>query len=279
MVKGFKDRNGKFHPINQGRVGKTRYAKVRYSNGAGSAQILEKENRDFANKIKQRYNQFKANQDEKFQKDIDLRRKFQNKLITAFRQARAQNVREGRDLEKFVRQQIPDLPRDKGIEKFVKGVLRDFVRQEARLEKVKVGKSEEEKQKLQDSFEQSLKQSEVKFREAQVDQNKKFRDESEKREKKQNAEIEKLEKKVKDKEDAERQAEKDADEVRKKVKQGASQPEQASAEAKADASEKKAEQQAKEETTFADQVAEELQKDKQEAKTEDFSFGFPEEVI
>lgn len=274
MVKGFKDRNGKFHPINQGRVGKTRYAKVRYSNGAGSAQVLEKENRDFANKIKERYNQFKANQEEKFQKDIDLRRKFQNKLITSFRQARAQNVREGRDLEKFVRQQIPDLPRDKGIEKFVKGVLRDFVKQEARLEKVKAGKSEEEKQKLQDAFEQSLKESELKFREAQTIQNTKFREESEKREKKQNTEIEKLEKKVKDKEDAERQATKDAENARKASKENKPQ-----AEAKAEASEKKAEQEQKEETTFADQVAEELQKDKQEAKTEDFSFGFPEEVI
>ncbi len=259
LVKGFKDRDGKFHPINQGRVGKTRYAKVRYSNGAGSAQILEKQNRDFANKIKERYNQFKANQEEKFQKDIELRRKFQNKLIVAFRQARAQNVKEGRDLEKFVRQQIPDLPRDKGIEKFVKGVLRDFVKQEARLEKVKSGKSEEEKQKLQDAFEQSIRESEVRFKDAQVDQNKKFREDTEKREKKQNAEIEKLEKKVKDKEDAERKAEKDADEARKKEQQGASQAEQASAEAKAETSEKKAEQEAKEETTFADQVAEELQ--------------------
>jgi len=274
LVKGFKDRDGKFHPIKQGRVGKTRYAKVRYSNNAGSTQILEKQNRDFANKIKERYNQFKANQDDKFQKDIELRRKFQNKLITAFRQARAQNVREGRDLEKFVRQQIPDLPRDKGIEKFVKGVLRDFVKQEARLEKVKAGKSEEEKTKLQDAFEQSLKDSELKFRDAQVDQNKKFREESEKREKKQNAELDKLKKKVKDKEDAERQAEKDAENAR-----NASIENKPQAEAKAEASEMKAEQEAKEETTFTDQVTEEFQKDMQEAKTEDFSFGFPEEIV
>jgi len=278
LVKGFK-RDGKFHPITQGRVGKTRYARVRYSNGAGSAETIEQEIKDFARRTKDRYNKYKANQDEKFHQDIEMRRKFQSRLIKSFRQARDQNIREGKDLEKFIRQQIPDLPRDKGIEKFVKGVLHDFVKQEAQLQRNKQGKGEEEKKRLQETFEKSLTEAEIRFRDVQVDQDKKFRQESEKREKDNKAEIDKLKKKVKDKEDAEKQARKDADEARKKEQQGASQEEQKKADEKAKASEHKAEQEQKEETTFADEVKEEFKEEKQEVKTEDFSFGFPEEIV
>jgi len=281
LVRGFKDRDGKFHPIGQsGGVRKSRQtSKVRYSNGSGSAQILEKQNRDFANKIKDRYNQFKANQLENFNDEIAMRRKFRGRLIIAYRQAIRQKIKSGRDLEKFIRGKIPDLPQEKGINKFVTKVLREFKKQEESLEKDKRGKSKEEKEALDTLFEDSLKESEAQFRIVQTDQDTKFRDEVDKRDAKHKKEIEKLEQKAKDAEDSLRQRDKDKADADKKEKEGASQEEQKKADDKAQESEKQAEQEQKEETTFADEVADELKKDQQEAKTEDFSFGFPSEIV
>lgn len=280
MAKGFKDQDGKFHPIGQSGVSrKSRTRNVRYSNGVGSAQILEKENRDFANKIKERYNQFKANQLDSFNEEVAMRRKFRGRLITAYRQAVRQNIKSGKDLEKFIRQQVPDLPQERGINKFVTKVLKEFKKQEESLEKSKRGKSEEEKTKLETQFELSLKESETQFRIVQAQQDKKFREEAEKRDKDSQKKIDKLEKEAKEAEDANKQAQKDADEARKKEKEGASQEQQKKADEKAEESAKQAEKEQKDETTFADEVAEELKQDKQEAKTEDFSFGFPSEIV
>jgi len=280
LVKGFKDSSGKFHPTGQIGVSKrTRYAKVRYSNGAGSMQVLEQSVKDFATNRKVAYQKFKANQEDKFQKDLELRRKFRSKLISAYRQARAQNVKSGRDLEKFIRGQIPDLPKDKGINKFVETVIREFKKQEGKLESQKKGKSEEEKAKLDQAFENSLKQSEAQFRVVQAEQEKKFRVESDKRDTENKKEIEKLKKKAQDLEDANTQKEKDRKEADRLEKENASKAEQASAEQKAKESEKMVVQEQKDETTFANEVISELKEDTKEVKQEDFDFGFPEAIV
>ncbi len=57
------------------------------------------------------------------------------------------------------------------------------------------------------------------------------------------------------------------------------QQELAEAQKQAEESAKQAVIEAKQETTFASDVAEELKVEKQEIKNEDFSFGFPEEIV
>jgi len=167
MVVGFK-RNNKFIPTGQKMVSKSRKSRIRYANGAGMDQILEQSIKDFATKRKNAYNAYKANQEEKFNKEIALRRKFQSRLITAFRQAQRQNIKSGRDLEKFIRAQIPDLPKEKDTGKFVVRILRDFKKQEEQLEKSKRGKSPEEKTALEKSFNDSLIESEQVFKKSLV---------------------------------------------------------------------------------------------------------------
>ena len=176
MAVGFK-RDGKFIPTGQKMLSKTRKSRTRYANGAGMDQILEQSIRDFASKRKQAYNNYKANQDAKFEKEIALRRKFQSRLIRAFRLANAQNIKSGRDLEKFIRAQIPELPKEKDTAKFVVNVLKDFKKQEEQLEKSKKGKGKEEQQALQKVFDDSLKDSETEFIKQQTEQDRLFRNE------------------------------------------------------------------------------------------------------
>ncbi len=270
MVKGFKDDSGKFHPIGQRGVSKnSRKSRVRYSNGA--SLLLDQSIRDFARNRKEAYKTYKANQEEKFNRELEMRRRFQGKLIVAFRQARAQNVKQGRDLEKFIRQQIPDLPKEKGIEKFVQNVLRDFVKQEARLEKEKKGKSEVDKKALQDAFDDSLTRSKATFEKIQSEQDIEFAKEQKKQADKNQKNIQKLEKEAKQADDARKQLEKDVKEAQEKQTKEATE--------KAEQSAKKVDKEEKDEATFANEVAQELKEDKQELKTEDFSFGFPEEIV
>ncbi len=270
MAVGFK-RDGKFIPTGQKMVSKTRKSRIRYANGAGMEQILEQSIKDFATKRKNAYNDYKANQEAKFEKEIALRRKFQSKLIKAYRFAKAQNVQSGRDLEKFIRAQIPDLPKEKNTAKFVVRVLRDFNEQEKRLEKAKKGKSEEEQTALQKAFEDSLRDSAIAFQEQQNDQDKKFNAEQKKIDDKNEKNRQKLEKENKEKADAIKKQKEAQEEARKKQTK--------EAEEKVEQAEKEVKKESQDVTTFAEDVTEELKKDKEEIKTEDFSFGFPEEIV
>ena len=359
MAVGFK-RDGKFIPTGQKMVSKSRKSRVRYANGAGMDQILEQSIRDFASKRKDAYNNYKANQEAKFDKEIALRRRFQSRLIKAWRLANAQNIKSGRDLEKFIRAQIPDLPKEKDTAKFVVNVLKDFKKQEEQLSKSKKGKTKEEQQALQKVFDDSLKDSETEFKKVQVEQDRVFRNEqnkidgeneakrkkarqeadnAEKAEQKAREDEEDAKRKQKETEEAVEQARKDKEEADKKEKEAQvaeemakqeqaqaqkqdeesakreqmevqaqkdkeeaeealeeqkvaeriekesaeaeqrAQQEQAEAQKQAEESAKQAEIEAKQETTFANEVAEELKEEKQDIKTEDFSFGFPEEIV
>jgi len=341
MAVGFK-RDGKFIPTGQKMVSKSRRSRVRYANGAGMDQILEQSIRDFASKRKDAYNNYRANQEAKFDKEVALRRKFQSRLIKAWRLANAQNIKSGRNLEKFIRAQIPELPKEKGIDKFVVNVLRDFKKQEEQLAKSKKGKGKEEQQALQKVFDDSLKDSETEFIKQQTEQDRLFRNEQNKidgeneakrkkarqeaedaqkaeqkktedeinaKRKEKEAEVaeeiakkdkEEADKKQKEAEVAEAQAQKDKDDsdkqhaeeealeqqkVADRIERESAEAElralkeQQEAQKQAEESAKQAEIESKQETTFASEVAEELKEAKQEIKTEDFSFGFPEEIV
>ncbi len=359
MAIGFK-RDGKFIPTGQKMVSKSRRSRVRYANGAGMDQILEQSIRDFASKRKEAYNNYRANQEAKFDKEIALRRKFQSRLIRAWRLANAQNIKSGRNLEKFIRAQIPELPKEKGIDKFVVNVLKDFKKQEEQLAKAKKGKGKEEQQALQKTFDKSLEDSETEFIKQQTEQDRLFRNEQNKidgeneakrkqarkeaedaqtaeqkktedeinaKRKQKEAEVaeeiakkdkEEADKKEKETQEAEAKAQQEQAEAQKQEEESAkreqmeaqaqrdkeeaeeaqeqqkvaeriekesaeaeakAQQEQAEAQKQAEQSAKQAEIEAKQETTFASEVAEELKQDKQDIKTEDFSFGFPEEIV
>ncbi len=279
MAVGFK-RNNKFIPTGQKMLSPTRKSRTRYANGAGMDQILEQAIRDFASKRKQAYNNYKANQDAKFERELTLRRKFQGKLITAYRQANAQKIRSGRELEKFIRAEIPDLPKDKETAKFVVNVLRDFNKQEEQLEKAKKGKGKEEQLALQKTFDESLTKSELSFKTAQSKRDTEFANQQAKMNKEKEKEIDKLRKEAREADEARKEAEKKAKESAKTQKDpNATQEEKTEAKQEAKQAEQTAQKEEKDETTFADDVAEELKKDTQEVKTEDFSFGFPEEIL
>lgn len=278
MVSGFKDEKGRFHPIQKYKRS-SRRPRVRYSNDSASTEKLNQEVKNFSTKIRDRYNQYKANQLEEFNREIALRRKFQGRLITAYRQARAQQIKDPRKMEKFIRQQIPDLPHDKSINKFVVSVIKDFQQSEKELEKQKKGKSEDEKKALQDDFDNSLKESEAIFKNIQGDQDEKFAKETKKQEEAFKKKIEKLEKQAKEQEEKARQAEKDAEEARRTAQSDASQEEKKEATMDAQESREEAKEEAQQTQDFAQDVFEELKKEEQKINSADFNFGFPQEII
>ena len=270
-------KDDKFHPITQyGGVSKNN--RVRYSNNIGSQQLLQESVKLFARKTKEKYNEYKAKQDAKFEKDLEMRRKFEGRLISAYMLARKQQISSPRDLEKFIRQQIPDLPKGKETDEFVVRTLRDFKNRIENLEKSQKGKPKEEQKALEDEFKDSIRESQASFKKIQAEQDKKFVDDQKKYREEINKKLEKLEKEAQEKEDAVKQMKKDFEELQKKKKEGASKEEQQNAQHKADESAKKAEKESKDETTFASDVAEELKKD--EAKIEfDFSESFPSGIV
>jgi len=280
LVSGFKDKDGKFHPIGKSGVRKSRQsAKIRYANDSSLSSMLGQSVKDFAKFNRDKYNTFKTEQDKKFDEELVLRRKFRVSLIKSFRLARAQEITRPKELEKFIRQQIPDLPKGKATNRFVEKVLKEFIKEEKRFKNKLSGKSAEEKEMLETQFEHALDESESQFRVIQAKQDKKFRDDADRREKEYKDKITKLNKEAKDVEDANRQRDKDRADADRKEKAGAPKEEQERAEKKADASEHKAEQEEKQETTFAHDVEQELKKDTAEVKTEDFDFGFPSEIV
>lgn len=301
MVTGFKDSSGKFHPINQ-QKGVSRKSRVRYSNGAGSAQEIDAEVRNFGTKIRDRYNKFKAEQQEEFKRETAIRRKYGGKLITAYRLAQKQQVKDGRDLEKFIRRQIPDLPKDKSTNRFVVNLLREFKKSVKNLEKKKKGKSEDEIKALQSDFEDSLVETQALFDNQQKDQEAQFERDEVKRKSDLKKKIEKQNKEAKEAREAEdervkkereaEQAKEDAKKAEQEAKQ-ASEDEKKRAEADAKQAEenakraeqeaKQAEQEAQKEEkqaeNFSTKVFDELKMEEDKLSQPDFDFGFPEEIV
>lgn len=273
MVTGFK-KDGVFHPITKGR-GVSKNSRVRYANDTGSSQEINQGVKAFARKVKQRHDQFKANQKENFNRELETRRKFEGKLIEAFRQGRAQGVNNSRKMEKFIRQAIPDLPDDKQTNKFVVRVLKDFIDREKELERRKKGKSDIDKEELQEEFEKSLKDSRALFETLQAKQDTEFAKETAKIIKEKEKESKKFEQERDDAIKKQKEAEEKARNTAKDP--NATTEEKNKAEQQAQQTEKEAEKTEEKQQDFAQEVLDELQKVETSVQSEDV--GFPSEII
>jgi len=280
LVKGFKDKDGKFHPIGQSGVRKNRQiSKIRYSNDTGLTQILGQSVKDFAKLNRDRYNIWKVDQEDKFQEELVLRRKFRVPLIRAFRLARAQEIRKPKELEKFIRQTIPDLPSGKKTNRFVEKVLKEFIKEETRFKSRISGKSEEEKKKLEIAFEEALTESEKVFNNIQSQRDEAFAKQEKQDTQKFQKRIEKLDTESKKHKDAEEQLKKDNEALKKRLQQDASKADINEAKEKAQDSAQEEKKEQKDETNFASDVFDELAKDQQKSESMDFEFGFPSEIV
>jgi hypothetical protein len=280
LVKGFKDKDGKFHPIGQSGVRKTRQvSKVRYSNDTGLSQILGQSVKDFAKLNRDRYNTWKSEQEDKFQEELVLRRKFRVPLIRAFRLARAQEIRKPKELEKFIRQNIPDLPSGKKTNRFVEKVLKEFIKEETRFKSKIAGKSEEEKKKLETAFEMALTESEAVFNKIEKERDQAFAKQEKQDTEKFQKKINKLNEEAKKHQDAEEQLRKDNEALKQRMNQDASKADINEAKEKAQGSAQEEKQEQKDETNFASDVFDELARDQQKSESMDFEFGFPSEIV
>lgn len=278
MARGFKDTEGKFHPITQYAGGKKKNQSHRYANDSGLSSMLERSVKDFATKRKNQFKEFKETQNQKFQEEIDMRRRFSGKLIIAFRLAQKQGIKNPKQLEKFIRAQIPDLPEGRDTNRFVEKVLREFVKQERDFSKKIKGKSEAEQKLLKQAFDQSIIDSENRFAEIQKDLDKKFEEQAKKDAKEFEEKQKKLKKEENDRIQAEKKERQAKEELEKKKQSGASESEIKQAEQKVEQTEKIADVEAKEEKDFAMDVLEELEKEKNQMNNE-FEVGFPSEII
>jgi len=280
LVKGFKDKDGKFHPIGQSGVRKIRQiSKIRYSNDTGLTQILGQSVKDFAKLNRDRYNIWKVDQEDKFQEELVLRRKFRVPLIRAFRLARAQEIRKPKELEKFIRQTIPDLPSGKKTNRFVEKVLKEFIKEETRFKSRISGKSEEEKKKLEIAFEEALTESEKVFNNIQSQRDEAFAKQEKQDTQKFQKRIEKLDTESKKHKDAEEQLRKDNEALKKRIQQDTSKADINEAKEKVQESAQEEKKEQKDETNFASDVFDELAKDQQKSESMDFEFGFPSEIV
>jgi len=276
MVKGFKDRDGKFHPVQNYH---RKSSRVRFANDSGLSEILSKGVKDFATLNRDRYNSWKEVQNEKFQEDLQLRRKFRVPLIKAYKLARDQEITRPKELEKFIRQNIPDLPQGKKTNRFVEKVLGEFIREERRFKQKISGKSEAEQKKLTDAFEMALTESQAVFNKIESQRDEKFAQQEKNDHAKWLKKIERLENDAKKHNDAEKQHNKDMDELKKRMDKGAPKEDVNQAKEKAEQSEKKAETEQKQETTFAQDVFDEMAKDQEKSENKEFEFGFPSEIV
>ena len=278
MVTGFKDDKNKFHPITQYAGGKRKSQSYRYANDSGLSTMLEQSVKDFARNRKNQFQRYREEQNRKFQEEIDMRRRFSGRLIQSFRLAQKQGITNPKQLEKFIRGQIPDLPHGRSTNKFVEKVLKEFVKQEKQFEKNISGKSEAEQKLLRQAFDQSIVDSEKRFEQIQKDLDKKFDEQRKKEEQEFKKKQEKLKKEEQDRVKAQKEAKQAEEELKKKKQSDASQEEIAKAEQKVEQTEKIAEKEAKQEQDFAMEVLEELEKEKQKMSQE-FEVGFPTEII
>lgn len=279
MVTGFK-RDGVFHPITQYR-GVSRNSRVRYANGIGSSQQLNEEAKSFAKKIKQRYEQHKAQQQDDFNRELSLRRKYESRLISAYRLAKRQQINDPKKLERFIRSQIPDLPNDKTMNKFVVNVLRDFKKSEEELARKKKGKSEAEQKALEEDFTASLKASDLIFQKLQKDQETKFAEDQKAFNEKIAKQNEKLKKEVEQAEEARKNAVKKAEDARKTAQNpNATEEEKKKTQEEAGKAEQSAKKEEKESVNFAQDVYDELRKEAEKVSKEtEVEVGFPEGII
>ncbi len=280
MVRGFKDRDGKFHPIGQSGVRKSRQtSKVRYANDAGLSQILGQSVKDFATLNRNRYNTWKTEQETKFEEDLVLRRKFRVPLIRAFRLARAQEIKKPKELEKFIRQNIPDLPKGKKTNRFVEKVLKEFVKEEARFKSRISGKTEDEKKELEKAFEMALTESEAVFNKIEKERDASFEKQEKQDTEKWQKRIDKINAEANKHKDAEEQLRKDNEALKKRMEQDASKADVNDAKEKVKESTKEEKQEQRNETNFASDVFDELAKDQEKSESMDFEFGFPSGIV
>jgi hypothetical protein len=280
LVRGFKDKDGKFHPIGQSGVRKSRQvAKVRYANDAGLSQVLGQSVKDFAKLNRDRYNIWKKDQGDKFDEELRLRRKFRVPLIRAFRLARDQEITKPKELEKFIRQNIPDLPKGKKTNRFVEKVLKEFVKEEKRFKSRIAGKSEEEQKKLETSFERALTESEAVFNKIEKERDQKFEQQEKQDTLKWQNRINKINVEANKHKESEEQLRKDNEALRKRMEQEASKADVNDAKEKVNESAKEEKQEQRNETNFASDVFDELAKDQEKSESMDFEFGFPSEIV
>ena len=280
MGKGFKDRDGKFHPIsNYVRQSSSGHRdNQRMIRGANTAQILGKAISDFAEKRRENFARQKEIQRDMFQKELEHRRRFEKGIINSYLLARKQHITDPQQLKKFIYSKNPDLEDDKDTLRFVQSIVNDFKKQLTHFEESIAGKKEAVQKQLREEFEKSLKESEVYYDEVAKEQkaklDKDLKAELEKSEgllKKEKEKREKLEQAMKEREEKEKEYKKAQQESKseEEVKQKKEQFEQA---------EKKAETAQSEEAKIEKDILEELKDIETESK-EPVEYGFPEGII
>lgn len=279
MVKGFKDSDGKFHPIgNYVKQSSARMSHDRMLRGSDTAQILGRAVADFARKRKENYEIQKKRQSEMFHQELELRRKFSPEIVRAYRQAKKMQITDPQKLKKYIYSKVPELRDDKDTLRFVQSIVNEYIEQERELKRKISGASEAEAKRLQSEFDDAINESKTDFEHYQKEQEKKVKDditsklkESEELLKKEKSAREKAEKELKEKIELEKKL-KDAEQEKQDEEQ-LNKLRQELNKAKAEA-----ESAMKVQENIERDIVEEIKDIKQESK-EEAEVGFPEGII
>lgn len=278
MVKGFKDKDGTFHPIgNYVKHPSMRLKEERMLRGAGTAQIFAKAVSDFAQKRKENFEKQRQLEKEEFQKEIQLRRSFAPKIMRAYRLAKQQQITNPQQLKKFIYSKVPELRDDKETLMFVQSIVNEYIEQETRFKKSVAGKDPQEIKKLREEFDKAIEETQHDFEselvqqekmakekiQKEFDEQKKLLDEAKIKEKKLQDALEDKKKKEKELKDAEKS--KSPEEIKKKVEE-------------VQQAEKKVETAQVDQQKIEKEILSEL-KDIQKETKQESEVGFPEGII
>jgi len=265
LVRGFKDETGKFRPTDR-KLGQTRANPKLHDKslqvgiqGSQIAQTISKQAKDFAKRKTEEQLERIFVTKERQQRELQIRRDFEKRLISSFKRARKLQIKDPVLLKNQILIDVPEIKDNPENIRFIENILNGFIKREKAKDKaIKKAKTQVDKELIKAQFEKAEELEETDVKKLLTKQEKELK-------KKQQEKLEELERKDKLKKDAEFEAEKGIQEF---VKEDLEAQE---AEEKADRERLESQEKADELTKKAQEV-----KDEQELKTTEEFIDFVE---
>lgn len=170
MAKGFKDKEGRFHPTDRTQPKMpSRFhdgSKQMGVDGLGITKQLLKQTGIFARK---RADQFKEKQQEikdRQIRELKVRRDSEKRIISSFKRARDLQIKDPVALKNQILIDVPEIQDNKENLKFIENILNGFIKREKKKDKaIKKAKSDDDKIRIQENFDRAEGAEEKEVRE------------------------------------------------------------------------------------------------------------------
>lgn len=165
MVKGFKDEQGRFHPIGDSRQNSFRPKSInyiKYKNGSSVSKQILKQATDFAQKKALQFKKWEAEQEVKKLEQLEKRKRLQSRIILSFKKNRALGITKPKPLKNAILVDIPELSDNKEDINFIQEIVNEFLKRERDVSK-EIEKVEKKDPELARQLKQQFEKAEDRF--------------------------------------------------------------------------------------------------------------------